>query len=193
MKRLMILSCAVWLAGCADQGDEAAGGTGKESELAAEATTESTNKQAKLEPKDVEFMKDAARGGIAEVKMGELGLSNGESQAVKDFSRQLVDDHTKANRELEKLAIQKRIVLPDGVSEQHKTMLQHLSSLRGREFDAAFQQHAVDDHQKDIQKFKTAAAKAQDLQVRSFAEKVLPVLQRHLEAAQNLSGPTASR
>jgi putative membrane protein len=83
--------------------------------------------------------------------------------------------------------------LPDSVSEQHKPMLQHLSTLKGREFDAAFQKHAVEDHQKDIEKFKTAAAKAQDPELRSFAEKTLPVLQRHLEAAQNLSGSTTSR
>lgn len=191
MKKLsIIVACALWLTGCGQQPLDT-GSTG--AEVTTDTATEQSSKPPKLADKDLEFMREATRGGMAEVKMGELGLSNGESQAVKDFSQRIVDDHTKANHELEKLAIRKGVVLPDGLSEQHKTMIQHLSSLKGREFDAAFRQHAVADHQKDIEKFKTAAAKAQDPELRSFAEKTVPVLQRHLEAAQNLSGATISR
>jgi putative membrane protein len=183
--------CALCLAGCGGNTSTDAGGTG--AETVAETDADRSAKEAKPDTRDVAFMKDAARGGIAEVKMGEAGLSNGESQAVKSFSQRLVDDHTKANQELEKLAIRKGVILPDSVSEQHKTMLQHLASLKGREFDTAFQQHAVEDHKKDIEKFKTASAKAKDPDVRSFAEKALPMLQRHLEMAENLAGATTSR
>lgn len=191
MKTALILAASALLfTGCTPQSaDTGATGAGSTAETAQEESA----KPKKLADEDLTFMKEAARGGLAEVRMGQIGLSNGESQPVKDFSQRLVDDHTKANQELEKLAIKKGITLPDSVSEQHKSMLQHLESLKGREFDAAFQQHAVQDHQKDIEKFKTASAKAKDPEIRSFAEKTLPVLQRHLEAAQNLSGATTSQ
>jgi len=193
MKRLSIaLSiCVLCLAGCGRNAGRNSGAAG--GDTVAETNNDRSAKETKVDAKNVEFMKDAARGGMAEVKMGELGLSNGESQAVKQFSKRLVEDHTKANQDLEKLAIRKGVILPDGVGEQHKTMLQHLASLHGREFDAAFAQHAVEDHQKDIEKFKTASAKAKDPEVRSFAEKTLPALQRHLEMAQSLSGATTSQ
>jgi putative membrane protein len=188
---LTLSVCALFLAGCGRHVSMDTGAAGGDS--VAETNGDRSAREAKLDAKDAGFMKDAARGGTAEVKMGELGRSNGESQAVRDFSQRLVDDHTKANQELEKLAIRKGVILPDGVSEEHKTMLQHLSSLKGREFDTAFQQHAVEDHKKDIEKFETASAKAKDPEVRSFAEKALPMLQRHLDMAQNLSSTTASR
>jgi putative membrane protein len=188
---LVFSVCALCVAGCGRDASTDSGASG--ADTVAETNNDRSAKEAKLDPKDVEFMKEAARGGIAEVKMGELGRSNGESQAIKEFSKRLYDDHTKANQELEKLAIRKGVILPDGVSEQHKTMLQHLSSVKGAEFDSAFQQHAVEDHKKDVEKFKMAAAKAKDPEVRSFAEKTLPALQRHLEMAQNLSGATTSR
>jgi putative membrane protein len=192
MKRLsLVLSIsALCVAGCGRDASMDSGASG--ADTVAETNDDRSAKEAKLDPKDVEFMKEAARGGSAEVKMGELGLSNAESQPVKDFSQRLVDDHSKANQELKKLAIRKGVMLPDGMSEQHKTMLQHLSSLKGREFDTAFRQHAVEDHKKDIEEFKTASAKAKDPEVRSFAEKALPVLQRHLEMAENLSSATTS-
>ena len=113
-----------------------------------------------------------------------MGRSGSTANCVV-ASQRLVDDHTKANQELEKLAIRKKVILPDSVAEEHKGAIQHLSGLKGREFDTAFKQHMVSDHEKDIKKFKTAT-KSADPELRSFAEKVLPTLQQHLDTARAL-------
>jgi putative membrane protein len=196
MKRtlIVIMPCALWLAACTPKAnDESAASSGASG---AQSTTETQTDSAKTQvaADDLEFMKDAARGGVAEVKMGELGQSNAESQQVKEFAKKLVADHTKANQELKQLASKKGVTLPDAMSEQHKTMIQHLSSLKGREFDSAFKQHAVEDHQKDIEKFKTASEKAKDPELKAFASKTLPVLQQHLDLANQLTaGPAAAQ
>lgn len=195
MKRTMIavVPCALWLAACTPNAtDETAANSGASGAQSTEVQTDTAKTQ--LAADDLQFMNEAARGGIAEVKMGELGQSNGESPQVKEFSRKLVEDHTKANDELKKLAAKKGVNLPDDMGEQHKTMVQHLASLKGREFDSAFKQHAIEDHQKDIEKFKTASEKAQDPELKAFASKTLPVLQQHLELARQLNaGPVASQ
>jgi putative membrane protein len=188
MRRLVILALGVWLAGCSqDANDSGASGAQSLGETGAVSETAAPDPKApsSLATKDMEFMKDAARGGRAEVQIGQMGLANSESQAVKDFSQRLVDDHTKANQELEKLAIKKKVNLPDSVGMEHQKAIQHLSSLKGREFDAAFKEHTVSDHEKDIKEFKTAG-KSADPELRSFAEKVLPALQQHLEMARAL-------
>ena len=196
MKRTLIavLPCALWLGACTpNTTDEYAASSGASG---AQSTTEVATdaNKTQLAAEDLQFMKDAARGGMAEVKMGELGQSNGESQPVKDFSQRLVTDHGKANEELKQLAMKKGVTLPDAMNEQQKTMIQHLSSLKGREFDAAFKQHAVEDHQKDVEKFKTASEKAKDAELKAFAAKTLPTLQQHLELAKQLNAtPTASQ
>lgn len=196
MKRTLIVMapCALWLAACTPNAtDNTAADTGASG---AQSTTEAQTDAAKTQvaAEDLEFMKEAARGGVAEVKMGELGQSNGESQQVKEFAKKLVDDHTKANDELKQLAKKKEVTLPDAMNEQQKAMIQHLSSLKGREFDSAFKQHAVEDHQKDIEKFKTASEKAKDAELKAFASKTLPVLQQHLDLAKQLNaGPVAAQ
>jgi putative membrane protein len=121
---------------------------------------------AQMAAEDMQFMKDAAQSGMAEVKMGELASSNAESQPVKDLAQKLVTDHGKINEELKQLATRKNVMLPDAVTEQQKTMLQHLSSLKGTEFDSAFKQHAVENHQKSVDKFKTTSEKTKDMYIK---------------------------
>ena len=193
MKRTLItlLPCALLLVACTPTTDETVADSGASG--AQSATEDSTDeKKTQVSSEDLQFMKDAAQGGIAEVKMGELAQSNGESPQVKQFSQRIVTDHTKANAELKQLATKKGVTLPDAMSEQHKTMMQHLSSLKGREFDTAFKQHAVENHEKGIEKFKAASEKAKDTELKSFASKTLPVLQQHLELAKQLNATSTA-
>src|SRR3954467_14171897 len=53
------------------------------------------------------FAKDAAEGGKAEVELGRLVSEKGSNADVKKFAQMMVDDHTKANSELEQLASKK--------------------------------------------------------------------------------------
>lgn len=121
---------------------------------------------------------------MAEVQMGRLATKNAQSDAVKQLGQKLVQDHSKANQELKKIASQKGVTLSTDLGE-HKTALDHLKSLQGKEFDQAFVQHAVQDHQKDIQKFQQAAQQLQDSDLKSFAQKTLPTLQEHLQMAKS--------
>ena len=197
MKRTLIavLPCALWLSACTPATTDDAvvtdsGSSGSQSST--EATTGAGKTQVSAE--DMQFMKDAAQSGMVEVKMGELASSNGESQQVKDLAQKLVTDHGKVNTELKQLATRKSVMLPDAVTEQQKTMLQHLTSLKGREFDTAFKQHAVENHQKSVDKFKATAEKAKDADLKAFAAKTLPTLQQHLDLAKQLNAtPTASQ
>ena len=179
MKRTLItvLPCALWLGVCTLA-------------TAQEATDAS---KTKVTAEDTQFMKDAAQSGMAEIKMGELASSNAESQQVKALAQKLVTDHSKVNEELKQLATKKSVMLPDAVTEQQKTMLQHLSSLKGSEFDSAFKQHAVENHQKSVDKFKATSEKAKDADIKAFAAKTLPALQLHLALAKQLNaGPAAT-
>ena len=57
-----------------------------------------------LSPEGQQFVKKAAAGGAAEVKLSELANDRGSNAKVKDFAKQMVTDHTKANDELKPIA-----------------------------------------------------------------------------------------
>src|SRR3954463_6721415 len=61
---------------------------------------------------DRDFITEAAKAGMHEVHMGNMGLQKGSSQGVKSFSQRLVNDHTKANQELTALAKKKGVSMP---------------------------------------------------------------------------------
>src|SRR4051794_21553210 len=79
---------------------------------------------------DRDFMMNAAMGGLAEVKLGQLAVERG-SDGIKKLARKMIQDHGKANTELTGLAKEKGVALPSDVSAEHKVTLGRLAALSG--------------------------------------------------------------
>ena len=139
------------------------------------------------------FVHEAAKGGLIEVQMGKLAAQKGQSSSVKQFGDRLMRDHQDANNKLKKIAQKKGITVPQQLEQKDQKMIEHLQSLSGKEFDTAFIQHAVENHQKDIKKYEQQASEGEDPAIRSFASETLPVLREHQRIAQTLAdNPNAS-
>ncbi|GAA4448846.1 hypothetical protein GCM10023092_02060 [Rurimicrobium arvi] len=135
---------------------------------------------------DREFVMKASMGGMMEVDMGRLGVSNGSSQAVRDFGQRMIDDHSKANQELEALAHSKGIT-PDAMSgKDSQKDMDKLRDKKGADFDKAYMHMMVEDHKKDIDLFQKEADKGDDPELRSWANAKLPTLRDHLRMAQDI-------
>lgn len=154
-------------------------------------TTGSADKTDKTEHADkfhgdkaAKFIHEASEGGQMEVKMGQLGEQNGQSQEVKDLAQRLVQDHQQANQELQSLA-QKKNIQVSAEAGKHQHMLDKLQSKSGAEFDKAFVTMAVKDHKKDIAKFEKCSKDMNDPDLKAFIDKTLPTLRQHLQMAQD--------
>jgi putative membrane protein len=142
---------------------------------------------------DQKFMVEAAQAGMMEVQLAQLAQEKASSDEVKQFAKQLEQDHSKANDELKEIAKQKNVDLPADMGPKHQSHMAKLQSKSGDEFDRAYMKLMVDDHKKDVSKFKKQSEKAMDSHVKEFAAKTLPHLQAHLEKAQALNTQTRSR
>ena len=131
---------------------------------------------------DPDFLKDAANGGMAEVELGKVASTKAANAEVKKFAQMMVADHSKANEELKALAAKKAIELPKEVDSSHKSTMDSLSRKTGADFDKAYVDDMVDDHEKDVSAFEDKAKNAKDADVKAFAEKTLPTLRKHLDA-----------
>ena len=139
-------------------------------------------------PADKEWVTTAGMAGLAEVQMGNLALQNAESADVKSFAQRMVTDHSRSNEELQQLVSAKGLALPAQLDGEHKSAVDHLTGLSGREFDKAYMQHMVADHDKAVAHFTTGSTSAQDADIKGFATKSLPVLQEHAALAKTVSG-----
>lgn len=133
---------------------------------------------------DKEFVSKAGMGGLAEVQMGNLALQKATNADVKAFGQRMVTDHSKANAELAQLATTKGLALPTELAGEHQAGYEHLNSLSGAEFDKAYMEHMVADHEKDVAEFDKASTSATDSDLKAWAGKTLPTLKEHLEQAK---------
>lgn len=147
----------------------------------------SADKDGKLSRGDANFVKEAAQGGLMEVKMGQTAKDRGSNADVKNYGEMLVKDHTKANERLTQLASQKGVNLAKEVEHKHTDTITDMEKKSGADFDRAFIEHAVKDHRKDISKFERASRDLNDSELKAFANETLPKLRAHLQEAERIA------
>lgn len=136
---------------------------------------------------DKTFMMKAAEGGLAEVQLGQLAADKATNNDVKQFGKQMSDDHSKANDKLKSIADQKGVTLPTDLNAKDKAEKERLSKLSGEQFDRAYMQTMLKDHNKDVSEFKRESTAAKDNDVKNFASDTLPTLQSHLDKAKSVA------
>jgi putative membrane protein len=137
---------------------------------------------------DSAFISDAAADGVAEVAMGRVASAQGSSFEVREFGMRMVNDHTSANADLQRLANERGLTVPSGPSGAHKRHLDELNGLSGADFDRRYMSMMVEDHQGAVAKFESEARNGSDASVRDFATRTLPTLRDHLKLAQDIAG-----
>lgn len=134
-----------------------------------------------------DFVMKAASGGMMEVALAKMAQQKAKNPRVKNFGKMLIQDHTKANNELKGIASSKSITVPSEMMAEHKSHVDEMSKMSGAEFEKHYISMMVTDHQKDISDFKNASENLIDAEIKNFASKTLPVLQKHLDSAQSIN------
>jgi len=142
--------------------------------------------RGQLSAKDYRFVREAARGGMEEVQMGQLAQQKVMNQSVKDFGQRMVTDHNKANDELKQIVTQKGGSLPTTLTRRENSTLDDLQKLTGKDFDKKYASQMVKDHKTDVREFRDAAKDLTDPDLKAFAQKTLPTLEEHLRAAEDM-------
>ena len=130
------------------------------------------------------FVTKAARGGMMEVELGNVAQQQAKSQRVKDFGSMMVTDHTNANNELKSIASSKNVTVPDSLLPEERKHIDMLKKKTGTDFDKAYMNMMVEDHKKDVAEFKKESESSKNADIKNFAAKTLPVLQKHLDSAK---------
>lgn len=149
------------------------------------AVADTKGAAATISSGDKDFIMEAACGGMAEVALGELAQQKGQSDAVKQFGKHMIDDHGKANNELKELAGRKGVVVPAALKPKYQKVVDALSKLSGAEFDKQYMREMVKDHENDVAAFQKEADKGKDADLTAWARQTLPTLQDHLKMARD--------
>jgi putative membrane protein len=136
---------------------------------------------------DSSFLKDAAEGGMLEVKMGELAQRNASDPQVKEFGHRMVTDHSNMGNNVKDLASRENVSLAADIGMKDKFVYERLSKKTGADFDKAYMADMVKDHKDDIAAFEKEANSGKDPEAKALAQKALPTLRDHLRMAQEVA------
>jgi putative membrane protein len=131
-------------------------------------------------------MNSAAQGNRAEIVLSQLATRRGYSNSVRQYGQHMINDHTKAGRQLNQLADRLDVTLLNGIDADHQEARARLGQMRGRRFDRAFIQQMISDHVDTIALFQKEIRQGADPDVKNFARQTLPTLREHLRMARQL-------
>ncbi|MGC5702794.1 DUF4142 domain-containing protein [Pseudomonas sp. NFXW11] len=132
------------------------------------------------------FIDDASAKGMADIETSRLAHQQTSSQAVKEFSIQVINDRTTANQHLARIA--KRLGLP--VTPRERLLAQARARMpqlaRGADFDRAYAASQIQASAAAIQQIRQQAQASELPEFKAFAEETLPKLEQHLQMARAL-------
>lgn len=146
------------------------------------STDTSSTLNLAVDKSDSDFAVDAANSNCTEIELGELAIKNGKSKKVKNFGVMMIKDRGKANDKLMILSKEKNLNLSTTPKAESQKVIAGLSEKNGDEFDKAYISIMISDHEEDVKKFADATNRLQEPDLKNYAIKTLPVLQKHLDA-----------
>ena len=148
---------------------------------------------AGMMPADYNFVMQAALGGLGEITAGQVAQQRSTDTAVQNIGAMLVADHTRANQELAALASARGIAVATTPDPGRQGVVAILQQMSGPAFAKAFVDQQLAEHQVAIALFQSEAASSMDPELRAFAQRQLPVLQRHLESISSMANVVSAR
>lgn len=128
---------------------------------------------------DKQFLRSAAEGGLAEVKISTLATEKGTSD-IKDLAQKMVADHTVMNADLASVADSLGVLLPKKLNHEDQAEYDKLNGLSGKDFDTEYVTYIAKSHWQDAHNYRMEASIAVDPDLQSEVIKSLGMMREHI-------------
>ncbi|HVK68646.1 MAG TPA: DUF4142 domain-containing protein [Polyangium sp.] len=151
----------------------------------AETPDEETTAELAVAHDDAKFVGEAAVSNLWSVRAARLAVLLARNSKVEALALQELAEHVHVTVGIEALAGKVGVTMPTQFDPVVGKLFQRLARLRGNRFDRVYLHTVIEAHRFDVENLSQALA-SQDADVKAFAEKNLPILRGHLEAAQEI-------
>jgi putative membrane protein len=135
---------------------------------------------------DERWLKVHIETNLFEIAGGQAALDKATTDDVRELAARLVADHTAALEQATEAARKLGVDVPDAPAPLQQWALRAVNEFSGVDFDRWFTDLQVEGHKQAITEAATEAERGCNRKVRALAEASLPVLQAHLEHAQEV-------
>jgi putative membrane protein len=129
---------------------------------------------------DKAFVAKVSQGGRYEVEASKLALQKATAQDVKDLANSEVHDHELVNKELKAISAANHVTISPTLNSEFQQKLDHLNTLTGADFEAAYLSEMETIHDKDEKLFAQEAIDG--TAYKAFAAKTDLIVKRHIGA-----------
>ncbi|WP_299826218.1 DUF4142 domain-containing protein [uncultured Pontibacter sp.] len=135
---------------------------------------------------DALFAAEAASANMLHVQISQAALSSGVSPEVQSFAQRAEGAYKQMNSELQEVANQVNIVLPQTMGAAHQKVYDQVTGKEGISFDIEFIRAMLDQHKNLLKRYEDIAENGTSMEVKQYASRQLPLLRQHTNAAQRL-------
>jgi putative membrane protein len=133
---------------------------------------------------DQHFIKEAAADNQFEIQVSQVVEKQAQDSQVKQLAQRLIRDHQQAQEQLQEVAKGMNVQWSPQLEQWQQDKLQAMQQKHGKHLEMHYVFGQVGDHTSDLLKYQYEASHGENAQVKQFAEKTIPILQSHLEMAQ---------
>lgn len=140
-------------------------------------------------PSAQDFVTMAASSNMFEIESSKAALQKAKSAEVKHFAQKMIEDHTKAAKQM-MATVQKsggKLAMPMKMDPKHAGMMSTLDAGAAASFEKQYVMAQVQAHDEAVMLFSAYATGGDDPALKAFAAKTLPVLQQHQRMIHSIS------
>ncbi len=162
-------------------------GSNNESATEANGTASVAGTDTSITEENKKLLAFAARNNMLQIELGKMAVAQGATDNVKSYGQDLVEWYTNKQQELQELAQQYNVSLPQQLESEQTEHLQEIREADANEFDEEYwesvtkaQKEAIDEYDDELNKVTEADASAFTL----WARNTLKELHAQLEQAE---------
>jgi putative membrane protein len=136
---------------------------------------------------DKTFLADASQGSLAEINYAKLALQKSQDPNVRKFAEKMIKDHTMLIDSMKPLDRKYGVKLPSGPPLMDHAKYEELKMKSGTDFDRAYVEAMVKDHNDDLKKFIDEDQKTSNADIKMAVEKGEKVVREHTEMIDGIA------
>src|SRR3972149_939258 len=140
-------------------------------------------------PTTPDFVTKAAMSDLYEVEAGKIASEKGQSDAVKEFGRHMVEAHGKTSEELKGIVQAEKLnmELPTKLNKKRQKRIDALNNAKPEDFDKIYAMQQAKAPKKVVELFDDYAGDGDNAALKQFAANTLPAIKQHREEAEKLA------
>ncbi|WP_202638775.1 DUF4142 domain-containing protein [Bailinhaonella thermotolerans] len=150
------------------------------------STAAAAGTRADLNEQDRTYLVRAHQSNLAEIAAGKAASQKSNAAELRDMGAKLIDDHTKLDEDVKRVAQRAGVALPATPSQEQQRQLQEVSGKSGVEFERAWVTSQLAGHRQTLAEGGRELEQGSAAEVKRLARDAEPVVQHHLDMLLDL-------